>query len=77
MCGGCGKTYLGHKRMQEHLERFPAHKNNTTEQQVDSELHDIFQDLNETTINSKLFWFCIIADTATVHISDFTGLIHL
>ncbi|XP_029344266.1 uncharacterized protein LOC100159413 isoform X2 [Acyrthosiphon pisum] len=51
VCGGCGKTYLGHKRMQEHLERFPSHKMNTAEKQVDSELQDIFQNLHETPIN--------------------------
>lgn len=50
-CGGCGKTYLGHKRMQEHLERYPSHKMNTAEKQVDSELQDIFQNLHETPIN--------------------------
>lgn len=53
-CGGCGKTYLGHKRMQEHLERYPSHKMNTAEKQVDSELQDIFQNLHETPINSNL-----------------------
>lgn len=51
VCGGCGKTYLGHKRMHEHFERFPTHKMNTDEKQVDSELQDIFQNLNETPIN--------------------------
>lgn len=39
--------------MQEHLEKFPTHKMNTAEQQVDSELHDIFQNLHETPINSN------------------------
>ncbi|XP_025418951.1 uncharacterized protein LOC112689450 isoform X2 [Sipha flava] len=51
VCGGCGKTYLGHKRMQEHLERFPTHKINSVEQQVDSELQDIFKNLQETPTN--------------------------
>lgn len=55
VCGGCGKTYLGHKRMQEHLEKFPTHKINTTEQQVDSELQNIFKNLHETPTNSNLF----------------------
>lgn len=41
--------------MQEHLERFPTHKMTTTEQQVDSELQDIFQNLHETPTNSNLF----------------------
>jgi hypothetical protein len=54
VCGGCGKTYLGHKRMQEHLERFPTHKINSVEQQVDSELQDIFKNLQETPTNSNL-----------------------
>lgn len=40
--------------MQEHLERFPSHKMNTAENQVDSELQDIFQNLHETPINSNL-----------------------
>lgn len=52
VCGGCGKTYLGHKRMQEHLEKFPTHKMNTNEQ-VDLELQDIFQNLHETPTNSN------------------------
>lgn len=56
VCGACGKTYLGHKRMQEHLERFPTHKMTTTEQQVNSELQDIFQNLHETPTNSNLFY---------------------
>ncbi|XP_015366704.1 PREDICTED: uncharacterized protein LOC107163681 [Diuraphis noxia] len=51
VCGGCGKTYLGHKRMQEHLERFPSHKMNTANKQVDSELQNIFQNLHETPMN--------------------------
>lgn len=55
VCGGCGKTYLGHKRMQEHLERFPSHKINSAEQEVDSELHDIFKNLQETQTNSNLY----------------------
>lgn len=54
VCGGCGKIYLGHKRMQEHLERFPTHKMNAAEQQVDSELQDIFKNLQETPTNSNL-----------------------
>ncbi|XP_026808721.1 uncharacterized protein LOC113550949 isoform X2 [Rhopalosiphum maidis] len=54
ICGGCGKTYLGHKRMQEHFEKFPTHKINTAEKQVDSELQDIFENLNETPINSNI-----------------------
>jgi len=54
VCGVCGKVYLGQKRMQEHLERFPSHKLNTTEQEVDSELQDIFQNFNETPSNSNL-----------------------
>lgn len=41
--------------MQEHLEKFPTHKVNTTEQQVDSELQNIFQNLHETPTNSNLF----------------------
>lgn len=45
--------------MQEHFERFPTHKMNTDEKQVDSELQDIFQNLNETPINSNLsLMFC-------------------
>ncbi|CAH1709762.1 uncharacterized protein LOC114124648 [Aphis gossypii] len=56
VCGGCGKTYLGHKRMQEHFERFPTHKMNTDEKQVDSELQDIFQNLNETPINIDVIY---------------------
>lgn len=55
MCKGCGKTYLGHKRMQDHLERFPSHKMNTPEQQVDSELQDILKTLHETPAHSKCF----------------------
>lgn len=51
VCRGCGRTYLGHKRMQKHLERFPTHKINTSDKQVDSELQDIFQNLHETPIN--------------------------
>lgn len=58
VCRGCGKTYLGHKRMQEHLERFPTHKMNAAEQadckQVDTELQDIFKNLHETPTNSNL-----------------------
>lgn len=53
VCEGCGKTYLGHKRMQEHLEKFPTHKINTTEQQVHSDLQDIFQNFQETPSNSN------------------------
>ncbi|KAE9530518.1 hypothetical protein AGLY_010980 [Aphis glycines] len=56
VCGECGKTYLGHKRMQEHFERFPTHKMNTDEKQVDSELQDIFQNLNETPINIDVIY---------------------
>ncbi|KAF0769931.1 Uncharacterized protein FWK35_00002689 [Aphis craccivora] len=56
VCGGCGKTYLGHKRMQEHFERFPTHKMKTGEKQVDSELQDIFQNLNETPINIDVIY---------------------
>lgn len=44
--------------MQEHLEKFPTHKKNTTEQQVkslDSDLQDIFQNLHETPTNSNFF----------------------
>lgn len=41
--------------MQEHLERFPSHKMNTVEKQVDSELQDIFQNLHDTPINSNKF----------------------
>lgn len=39
--------------MQKHLERFPTHKMNTTEEQVDSELQDIFKTLQETPSDSK------------------------
>jgi len=49
VCGRCGKIYLGQKRMQEHLERFPSHKTSTTEQEIDSELQDIFQKLSRNT----------------------------
>lgn len=38
--------------MQEHLEKFPTHKMNTTEQ-VDSEIQNIFQNLHETPTNSN------------------------
>jgi len=54
VCGRCGKIYLGQKRIQEHLEKFPSHKLNATEQEVDSELQDIFQNFNETPSNSNL-----------------------
>lgn len=54
VCGRCGKIYLGQKRMQEHLEKFPSHKTNATEQEVDSELQDIFQNFHETPSNSNL-----------------------
>lgn len=40
--------------MQEHLEKFPTHKINTTEQKVDSELQNIFQNFHdETPTNSS------------------------
>lgn len=44
--------------MQEHLEKFPTHKKNTTEHQVkslNSDLQDIFQNLHETPTNSNFF----------------------
>lgn len=54
VCRGCGKTYLGHKRMQEHLAKFPAHIMNATELQVNSEFQDIFQNLHaQTSIKSN------------------------
>lgn len=49
ICKGCGKTYLGHKRMQEHLARFPTHIMNSNELQGDSEFQDIFQNLQDQT----------------------------
>jgi len=54
VCEGCGKTYLGHKRMQEHLNKFPTHKMNFTEQQNDSELQNILQNFHETPAESNL-----------------------
>ncbi|VVC32051.1 Hypothetical protein CINCED_3A009552 [Cinara cedri] len=54
VCGGCGKIYLGHKRIQEHLDKFPTHKMNASEHQIktfDSVLQDNFQNLHEPPMN--------------------------
>ncbi|XP_050422612.1 uncharacterized protein LOC126834604 [Adelges cooleyi] len=54
VCGGCHKTYLGHKRMQEHLEKFPSHKVNTNDQHsIESEFQDIFEEFNKHPINDN------------------------
>ncbi|XP_050539479.1 uncharacterized protein LOC126904473 isoform X2 [Daktulosphaira vitifoliae] len=54
VCGVCHKTYLGHKRMKEHLEKFPSHITNSNDNQnFESELQDIFQEFNEPILNEN------------------------
>lgn len=54
VCGTCHKTYLGHKRMKEHLEKFPSHiTDSNNHHNFESQLQDIFQEFNEPIANGK------------------------